>query len=121
MNDLPFFDKTAHDVGYFTFMDRDEKTVLYAKGILNDIIDGYIVLTNKKLFFFFYSNINREKKFIATYPYIASADLKKGIFSSTLNVSSRKDTFKISRLNNSKASMIYEMLKKIISDNSEKA
>jgi hypothetical protein len=121
MNDFPVFDKPAQDIGYFIFMDRDEKTVFYAKGILDDNIEGYIVLTNKKLFFFFYSNINREKKFIASYPYITSTDLKKGVFSSTLTVNSKKDTFKISRLNNTKAIMIHEMLKKIVSDNSKTA
>jgi len=36
MNDFPVFDKPAQDIGYFIFMDRDEKTVFYAKGILDE-------------------------------------------------------------------------------------
>ena len=76
MGDLPVFDKPAQDIGYFTFMDRDEKTLLYSKGILDNDIEGHLVLTTKKLFFFFWSNINRDKQFIATYPYISSVNVR---------------------------------------------
>ena len=77
MSETISFDSPAQDIGYFIFMDRDEETVLYTKGVLDDTINGYLVLTTKKLFFFFWSNINRDKKFIASYPYIVSVEIQK--------------------------------------------
>lgn len=58
-------------------MGPGEKTVFIAPGVLDNIASGYLVLTDKKLFFYFYSNIARDKKFIATYPFIISVDLKR--------------------------------------------
>jgi hypothetical protein len=98
-------------------MDRDEETVLYTKGVLDDTINGYLVLTTKKLFFFFWSNINRDKKFIASYPYIVSVEIQKHTFFSTLVVSSKKETFVISRIKKSKAAAFMKKLDEIISDN----
>ena len=117
MNDVKAFDRPAQDIGYFIFMDRDEETVLYARGLLDHTINGYLVLTSKKLFFFFWTNINRDKKFIATYPYLVSADIKNGVFSSTITVKSRKETFVVSKIKKSRALLIREKLEKIISDN----
>jgi hypothetical protein len=116
MNDAKF-DQPAQDIGYFIFMDRDEETILYAKGLLDNTINGHLVLTSKKLFFFFWTNINRDKKFIATYPYLVSAEIKNGAFSSTITVSSKKETFVINRMKKSKASLFIEKLEKIISGN----
>lgn len=115
--DLPIKDRLAHSTGYFAFMDRDEFTVELGAGILNNIIPGHLVLTNKKLFFFYYSNINMEQKFIATYPYIVSADLKQGIINSTITVSSKKEDFLISRIKKGVARKIYEKLSMIIEEN----
>ena len=50
MNGLPIHDESARKIGYFIFMDRNEKTVLCVKGILDNTINGYLILTNKKLF-----------------------------------------------------------------------
>lgn len=58
-------------------MGPGEKTVFIAPGVLDNITSGYLVLTDKKLFFYFYSNIARDKKFIATHPFIISVDLKR--------------------------------------------
>ena len=117
MNESISFDRPAQDVGYFIFMDRDEKTVLHTKGILDDTISGYLVLTTKKLFFFFWSNINRDKKFIASYPYLVSAEIKRGAFSSTITVCSKKEIFTISRIKKSKAAAFMQKLDEIISNN----
>jgi hypothetical protein len=117
MGEFKSFDGPAQEIGYFIFMDRDEKTLLYAAGLLDKTIKGYLVLTSKKLFFFFWSNINRDKKFIATYPYLVSAELKKGTFSSTMTVSSKKETFVISRMNRSKAADLMKKLEEIIANN----
>jgi len=119
MNGFSSLDKTSQDIGYFIFMDRGEKTVLCAKGVLDGTIKGYLVLTDQKLFFFFWSNINRDKKFIATYPYLVSAEIKQGLFSSTVTVSSRKETFVISNINKAKAAAVVEKLDSIISGNEQ--
>lgn len=111
------FDSEAQDIGYFIFMDRDEKTVLYAKGVLDNTIDGYLVLTDRKLFFFYWSNINRDQKFIATYPYLVSAELEKGLFNAAIRVSSKKETFTISRIKKSEAALMMEKLRGIMSAN----
>jgi hypothetical protein len=117
MSESRSFDSPAQDIGYFIFMDRDEETVLYARGTLDDTINGYLVLTTKKLFFFFWSNINRDKKFIASYPYLVSAEICSGAFSSTITVSSKKETFAVSRMKKSKAAAIMQKLDEIISNN----
>ena len=110
--DYAKFDQPAQDIGYFIFMDRDEETLLYAKGLLDNTIDGYLVLTSKKLFFFFWSNISRDKKFIASYPYLVSAEIKNSTFSSTITVRTKKETFVISRIKKSKALPLIEKLEK---------
>jgi len=46
-------------------MGPGEKTVFIPPGVLDNITSGYLVLTDKKLFFYFYSNIAIDKKFIA--------------------------------------------------------
>jgi hypothetical protein len=116
---LPIKDSLAHSIGYFTYMDRDEFTVITAAGVLDNLIPGHLVLTNKKLFFYYYSNINREHKFIATYPYIVSAGLKKGLINSTISVSSKKEDFVVSKIKKDQAQKIYEKLNSIISGNKE--
>ena len=117
MNTPGSFDHTAQDIGYYIFLDRDEKTTLCAKGLLDDTIRGYLVLTDKKLFFFFWTNINRDKKFIASHPYLVSAEMKKGTFSSTLTISSKRETFVISRMRKHKAILFMEKLEDIVSKN----
>ena len=94
-----------------------QQTILYAKGLLDDTINGYLVLTDRKLFFFFWSNISRDKKFIASYPYLVSAKIENGIFYSTITISSKKETFSISRIKKSRAALIIKKLKEIISEN----
>jgi len=118
MNGLPIYDESARKIGYFTFMDRDEKTVLCVKGILDNTINGYLILTNKKLFFYYWSNVNRENKFIATYPYISSVKIRSGILSSTLNIKNRKETFRISKIKNRDALNMFKRLMQIIADSS---
>jgi len=117
MDDFGSFDSPAQDIGYFIFMDPGEKTVIHARGILDQTIAGHLVLTTRKLFFFFWSNINRDKKFIATYPYLVSAEIKSGILFSTITVSSRKETFTISRIRRSSAADFMKKLDRIIAGN----
>jgi len=117
MNDYLSHDEKAIELGYFPFMEPGEKTVFTAPGVLDNIIGGYLVLTNKKLFFYFYSNITRDKKFIATYPYIISAKLNKGLIYSTLTVKSKKECIKISKLKKRDAGNFHEILSRIIKDN----
>lgn len=110
-------DEKAQSIGYFPFMELGEKTIFITAGNLDSIVNGYLVLTNKKLFFYFYSNITREKKFIGTYPYIVSADLKEGLIYSTLLVNSKKESVKINRIKKKDAAEFYKILSKIIKDN----
>jgi hypothetical protein len=108
------------DDGYFLFLDTDEKVLYEARGVLEGTIDGNLILTSKKLFFYFMSNISRDKQFIATHPFIASADLKEGIISSTLTISNKKvESFKIKKINKNNAKEFYILLNKIISKNSK--
>jgi len=117
MNDDLSQDKKAIESGYFPFMEPGEKTVFMAPGVLDNIIDGYLVLTDKKLFFYFYSNIARDKKFIATYPYIISVKLNEGLIYSTLTVKSKKECIKINKLKKKDAGKFHEILSRIIKDN----
>lgn len=98
-------------------MEPGEKTIFTAAGNLDSIVDGYLVLTDKKLFFYFYSNITREKKFIGTYPYIISANLKKGLIYSTLVVNSKKESVKINKIKKKDAAEFHKILSKITEDN----
>jgi hypothetical protein len=111
------YDRESQNMGYFPFMEPEEKTVFTAAGNLENIINGHLVLTTRKLFFYFYSNINRDKKFIATYPYIISVRLKEGIIYSTLTVESRKESHKIIRLRKKDALKFYHLLNDIIKEN----
>ncbi len=117
MNKIFEFDEESQNKGYFPFMGPDEKTVFTARGNLENIIDGYLVLTSKKIFFYFYSNINRDKKFIATYPYILFVHIKKGLFHSTLTIDSKKESIKIYKLRNRDALEFYKILSNIIKNN----
>ncbi len=117
MNKQISHDEESHNKGYFPFMEPDEKTVFIAPANLENIIDGYLVLTDKKLFFYFYSNITRDKKFIATYPYIVSVQLKQGLIYSTLTVENKKESIKIYKLRKKDALEFYGLLNNIIKDN----
>ena len=117
MNELSPIDDQAQNMGYFPFVSPGEKTIFKAPGILENTVSGLLVLTNKKLFFYFYSNITRDKKFIATHPFIVSADLKEGLIYSTLTVSSKKDSFRIQKLNKKDAREFHRVLTKIIRGN----
>jgi hypothetical protein len=120
MNEQFSHDTESQTRGYFPFMDPDEKTVFTAPGNLENIVDGYLVLTNKKLFFYFYSNINRDKKFIATYPYIISARLKNGLLYSTLTIDNKKESVSIYKLKKKDSLKFHRLLNDII-ENSKKA
>ncbi len=117
MNKLPSIDEQAQNMGYFPFTTPDEKTIFTAPGILENTVNGLLILTNKKLFFYFYSNITRDKKFIATHPFITAADLKEGLIYSTLTVSSKKESFRIQKLSKKDAREFHRILIKIIREN----
>lgn len=117
MNDKFSYDEKAQTIGYFPFMEPDEKTVFAVPGTLENLISGYLVLTSEKLFFYFYSNITRDKKFIATYPYIISADLKEGMLYSTLVVNNKKESFSIGKIRKNEALKSYKILTEIIKSN----
>jgi hypothetical protein len=106
-----------NDSGFLLFVDSDEKTIYEASGFINDTIAGKLVLTDKKLFFFFVSNISRDKIFIASHPYIVSASLKEGITSSTLVINNKKESFTIKKLKKSEAKALYGLLNDIIEKN----
>jgi hypothetical protein len=105
------------DSGFLLFVGADEKIVYEAPGILNNIVQGKLVLTDKKLFFYFISNISRDKEFIASYPYIVSAELKEGIFNSTLIIKNKKETFEITKINKKPARDFHKILSGIIQQN----
>ena len=106
-----------NDSGFLLFVDSDEKTIYEASGFINDTTSGKLVLTDKKLFFFFVSNISRDKIFIASHPYIVSVSLKEGLTSSTLIVNSKKESFTIKKLGKNGAKTFYSLLKDIIEKN----
>ena len=120
MNKIQSIDCQAQNMGYFPFITPGEKTIFTAPGVLENTVTGSLILTNKKLFFYFYSNITRDKRFIATHPFITSADLKEGLIYSTLTISSMKDIFRIQKLNKKDARQFHRILKKIISENKKK-
>ncbi|MBM3708137.1 MAG: hypothetical protein FJW69_07345 [Actinobacteria bacterium] len=107
------------DADYFLFMGANEKIVYETQGVLNNRVNGYLVLTDKKLFFYFISNISRDKIFIATYPYIVSAELKEGLLSSALIIKNKKESFMINRINKKEAEELSQILKKIIEENKD--
>ena len=106
-----------NDSGFLLFVDSDEKTIYEASGFINDTIVGKLVLTDKKLFFFFVSNISRDKIFIASQPYIVSVSLKEGVISSTLVINNKKESFTIKKLNKNEAKTFYSLLNDIIEKN----
>jgi hypothetical protein len=106
-----------NDSGFLLFVDSDEKTIYEASGFINDTITGKLVLTDKKLFFFFVSNISRDKIFIASHPYIVSVSLKEGLTSSTLVINNKKESFTIKKLNKNEAKTFYSLLNDIIEKN----
>lgn len=114
MNEKMLYDEESQNMDYFSFMEPGEKTIFTAPGNLENIINGHLVLTNKKLFFYFYSNITRDKKFIATYPYIVSALLKEGIIYSSLTIESKKESTRINKLRKKDALKFYGLLDSII-------
>ena len=117
MGEFSLGDAQAQNIGYFPFLGPGEKTVFTAPGILENTIDGLLILTDKKLFFYFYSNITRDKKFIATYPFIDSVDLRKGLIYSTLAIKNKKESFKIEKIKKKDAREFYNILTKIIKKN----
>jgi len=120
MNEQLTYDTESQDKGYFPFMGPDEKTVFTAPGNFENIIDGHLVLTNKKLFFYFYSNITRDKRFIATYPYIISAKIKNGLLYSTLTIENKKESINIHKLRKKDSLEFYRLLNNIINNNNKK-
>jgi hypothetical protein len=106
-----------NDSGFLLFVDSDEKTIYEASGFINYTTAGKLVLTDKKLFFFFVSNISRDKIFIASHPYIASVSLKEGMISSTLVINNKKESFTIKKLNKNEAKTFYSLLNDIIEKN----
>lgn len=117
MNEQSKPDKKSRDMGYFPFMEPGEKTIFTAPGNLENIVNGHLILTSKKLFFYFYSNINRDKKFIATHPYIKSVRLKEGLFYSTLTIQNKKEHISIHRIRKKDALEFSRLLNSIIEKN----
>jgi hypothetical protein len=105
------------DSDYFLFIGANEKMVYEASGVFNNKVNGYLVLTDKKLFFYFISNISRDKIFIATYPYIVSVELKERLLGSTLKISNKKESFEIKKINKKEAKEFYQILSKIAEEN----
>ena len=101
------------DHDYFLFMGTDEKIVFKTRGVLGNIIEGSLLLTDKKLFFYYRSNLSRDKIFIATYPYIVSVRLIEGLFKSTLIIENKNETFAINKINKNEARDFYAILDKI--------
>lgn len=113
----PSEQKRSKDTDYFLFIGAGEKVVFETKGILNNTVNGSLLLTDKKLFFYFVSNISRDKVFIATYPYIVSVELIEGLTGSALVIKNKKESFEIKKINKSDARRFYEILSKIASEN----
>ena len=111
------FSKPAKDADYMLFLTAGEKLIYAANGVLEKTIEGSIVLTDKKIFFYFVSNISRDKVFIATHPYLKSVELKKGFASSTLVIGSHSKTFSIYKMKKNQAVELYDLLDKIIKQN----
>lgn len=105
------------DADYFLFLGANEKIVYETQGVLDNKVNGYLVLTDKKLFFYFISNISRDKIFIATYPYIISAELKNGLISSSILIKNQKESFTISKIIKKEAEELSQILNKIIKEN----
>ena len=109
--------ESPKDKDYLLFLASDEKLIYAAGGNLENTIDGSIVLTDKKVFFYFVSNISRDKVFIATYPYLKSVKLKKGLIYSTLFIESTRDSYNVFRIKKDPAMEMYKLLDRIIKEN----
>ena len=105
------------DSGYMLFVGSDEKIIYEAKGVLDNVVEGILVLTDKKLFFYFVSNISRDKFFIATHPYIKSVEIKEGLLNSALTVKNKSRSFKIKKINKKLEKEFDKILNSIIQDN----
>lgn len=105
------------DSGFLLFVDPDEKTIFSASGFINDTTGGQLVLTDKKLFFFYITNISRDTIFIASQPYIVSVSLKEGLITSTLTINNKKESFTIKKINKKEAKTFYNLLNDIIEKN----
>jgi hypothetical protein len=99
------------------FLGSDEKLIYVTEGNLENTVSGSIVLTDKKVFFYFISNISRDKLFIATHPYLKSVKLKNGLIYSSLVIESAKDSYKIHRIKKGQAEELYKLLDRIIQEN----
>jgi len=106
-----------NDSGFLLFVDSDEKTIYEASGLLNDTVAGKLVLTDKKLFFFFVSNISRDTIFIASHSFIVSVSLREGLTFSTLIINNKKESFTIKKLKKNEAKTFYGLLSNIIEKN----
>lgn len=102
---------------YMLFLKTDEKLTYNAKGVFENTIEGHLVLTNKRLFFYYVSNISRDKVFISMLPNIKSVKLKNSILHSELIIDSRAKSFNIKKMNKKEAKEFSEKLKRIIKDN----
>lgn len=109
--------ESPKDKDYLLFLASDEKLIYAAGGNLENTIDGSIVLTDKKVFFYFVSNISRDKVFITAYPYLKSVKLKKGLIYSTLFIESTKDSYNVFRIKKDPAMEMYKLLDRIIKEN----
>jgi len=118
MQDMPE-QKRPKDTDYFLFIGAGEKVVFETRGVLNNTVTGSLLLTDKKLFFYFVSNISRDKVFIATYPYIVSVELKDGLANSTLKIKNKKESFEIKKLKKTDARRFYDILNEIIAKNKQ--
>lgn len=110
-------DQRAMGSDYMLFLGTDENLIDTARGVLDNTVEGSLILTDKKLFFYYVSNICRDKVFIATHAYLKSVELKNGLFNSTLIIESKNKSFKVQKINRKQAKKFYERLEKIIIKN----
>lgn len=100
------------------FLESDEEIVYSSPGILSNLVRGFLVLTNKKLSFYYGTNIAIDKKFIATHPHIMNVTLKEGIMYSILIITNAKrESFNISKINKKNAKEFYHILDNIAKNN----
>jgi len=102
---------------YMLFLGTDEKLIYNAKGVFDNTIEGHLVLTDKKLFFYYVSNIARDKILIATHPNLESVKLKDSLFNSSLTINSKTKSCSIKKMNKKDAKELSIKLEKIIKEN----
>lgn len=105
------------DAKHLLYLNPDEEMVYYADGLLDNSVNGTLVLTNEKLFFYFESNISREQKFIGRQAFITEAKLKEGFLSSELLIRNKKESFSIRKMKKDRARKFYEFLQDIMEKN----